>query len=161
MSARETLDERARDAAHRSESGLSEAHGALPSTRLASVVGLDSSGRLLVVLEGDALQRALPALCATEDEISPKDTVAVTFVQADEARPVVIGKLRTPRFVETSEAGAKADDVVLEAGRQLVLRCGKSSLILTRAGKLLLRGAYVSTHSSGVNRIKGASVQIN
>ena len=31
----------------------------------------------------------------------------------------------------------------------------------TRAGKVLVRGAYVSSRSSGVQRIKGGSVQIN
>ncbi|MEP7119602.1 MAG: hypothetical protein ABJE95_01785, partial [Byssovorax sp.] len=36
-----------------------------------------------------------------------------------------------------------------------------SSITLTRAGKILIRGAYVLTRSSGVNRIQGGSVQIN
>ena len=30
-----------------------------------------------------------------------------------------------------------------------------------RAGKVLIRGAYLLSRSSGVNRIKGGSVQIN
>jgi hypothetical protein len=34
-------------------------------------------------------------------------------------------------------------------------------LTLTHAGKVLIRGAYVLSRSSGVNRIKGGSVQIN
>ena len=41
------------------------------------------------------------------------------------------------------------------------LRCGKASITLTRAGKVLIRGAYLLSRSSGVNRIKGGSVQIN
>ena len=44
---------------------------------------------------------------------------------------------------------------------EIELRCGKASLILTRAGKVLIRGAYLLSRSSGVNRIKGGSVQIN
>ena len=32
---------------------------------------------------------------------------------------------------------------------------------LTKAGKVLIHGAYVSNRSSGVMRIKGGSVQIN
>ena len=42
-----------------------------------------------------------------------------------------------------------------------MLRCGQASLTLTRAGKILLSGTYVLSHSSGVNRVKGGSVQIN
>ena len=37
----------------------------------------------------------------------------------------------------------------------------KASITLTSAGKILLRGAYILNRSSGVNRIKGGSVQIN
>ena len=32
---------------------------------------------------------------------------------------------------------------------------------LTRAGKVLIQGAYLLSRSTGVNRIKGGSVQIN
>ena len=47
------------------------------------------------------------------------------------------------------------------ADEELVLRCGKSSITLTQAGKVLIRGEYLLSRSSGVNRIKGGSVQIN
>jgi hypothetical protein len=50
---------------------------------------------------------------------------------------------------------------VFTAEQEIVLRCGKASITLTRAGKVLIRGAYILNRSSGVNRIKGGSVQIN
>ncbi len=56
---------------------------------------------------------------------------------------------------------ADGEELTLSAKRQITLQCGKASITLTRAGKVLIRGAYVSTRSSGVNRIKGGSVQIN
>jgi hypothetical protein len=52
-------------------------------------------------------------------------------------------------------------EVVLTAENEIVLRCGEASITLTRAGKILLRGSYLLSRSSGVNRIKGGSVQIN
>jgi hypothetical protein len=51
--------------------------------------------------------------------------------------------------------------IVLSAFEEIVLRCGEASITLTRSGKILIRGEYVSTHSAGVNRIKGATVEIN
>jgi hypothetical protein len=42
-----------------------------------------------------------------------------------------------------------------------VLKCGNASITLTKAGKILVEGTYVSNRSSGVMRIKGGSVQIN
>jgi hypothetical protein len=42
-----------------------------------------------------------------------------------------------------------------------VLQCGKASITLTKAGKVLIQGSYVSSRSTGVNRVKGGSVQLN
>ena len=59
------------------------------------------------------------------------------------------------------EARLDGKRVVLEAEQEIVLRCGDASITLTRDGKILVRGAYVETHSRGVNRIKGGAVKIN
>jgi hypothetical protein len=42
-----------------------------------------------------------------------------------------------------------------------VLRCGEGSITLTRDGKIVLRGKHIVTHASGVNRIRGGSVELN
>jgi len=59
------------------------------------------------------------------------------------------------------EVDADGERLVVTAKEQIVLRCGKASITLTKAGKVLIQGAYVSSRSSGVNRIKGGSVQLN
>ena len=51
--------------------------------------------------------------------------------------------------------------VVFEAKKEIVLKCGESSITLTKAGKILIKGKYLLNRSSGVNRIMGGSVQIN
>jgi hypothetical protein len=50
---------------------------------------------------------------------------------------------------------------VLEGKEEVELRCGEATITLRANGKVLIRGAYVETRSSGTNRIKGGSVQIN
>jgi hypothetical protein len=59
------------------------------------------------------------------------------------------------------EAEVDGERLVFTAKKEIVLRCGKASITLTRSGKVLIRGAYLLSRSSGVNRIKGGSVQIN
>jgi hypothetical protein len=49
----------------------------------------------------------------------------------------------------------------VHAKEQVVLKCGKASITLTKAGKVLIQGSYVLSRSSGINRVKGGSVQIN
>ena len=51
--------------------------------------------------------------------------------------------------------------MIVSAREQLVLRCGKASITLTRSGKILIDGCYVSSRSTGMNRLKGGSVQLN
>ncbi|MBV9122842.1 MAG: hypothetical protein JO112_05765 [Planctomycetes bacterium] len=86
--------------------------------------------------------------------------VVLLFEQGDPGRPLVMGVLRTPR-PEPVRTEIDGEKLVLTAEREIVLRCGEASITLTRAGKVLIQGAFVQTKSSGLNRIKGAAVQIN
>lgn len=94
------------------------------------------------------------------------------FEDGDPEKPILLGLLDSPPPAEEIEEPADATDrpdqvlidgkrMVLSADKEIVLKCGKASITLTRAGKILFRGAYVLSRSSGVNRIKGGSVQIN
>ncbi|BCA29066.1 DUF6484 domain-containing protein [Metapseudomonas otitidis] len=89
--------------------------------------------------------------------------VALMFVGGDPSRPLVIGRIQRLPEARQAPAVAHIDGERLEfsAEREIVLRCGKASITLTREGKVLIKGAYLSSRSSGVNRIKGGSVQIN
>jgi hypothetical protein len=89
--------------------------------------------------------------------------VAVMFEAHDPQRPIVMGVLRgtaaeRPRDLEVQADG---DRLTVSAKQQLVLRCGKASITLTRAGKVLIDGVYVVSRASGTNRVKGGSIQLN
>ena len=51
--------------------------------------------------------------------------------------------------------------LVLEAAREVVLRCGKASIVMTADGRVTIRGTQVLSRSDGPNRVQGASVQLN
>ncbi|MGN8275827.1 DUF6484 domain-containing protein [Pseudomonas sp. SMN5] len=88
--------------------------------------------------------------------------VALMFEAGDPTRPLVIGRIqRLPATAAPTVAHLDGERLEFTAEREIVLRCGKASITLTREGKVLLRGAYLSSRSTGVNRIKGGSVQIN
>jgi len=93
--------------------------------------------------------------------------VVLMFEHGDLTRPIVMGVLlgddalpieQRPGQVELDADG---QSLVVNARDRLVLRCGKASITLTRAGKVLIEGAYLLSRSTGVNRIKGGSVQLN
>lgn len=94
--------------------------------------------------------------------------VVVLFEQGDVRRPIIVGVLIDPRSLPAAPVPAplveaQVDDqrVVLTAEREIVLKCGEASITLTRAGKVLIKGTYVLSRSSGYNKIKGAAVDIN
>ena len=98
--------------------------------------------------------------------------VALGFVEGNPLLPIILGLIQKKAAPgrsapqETSEnplvdVQLDGDRLTLTADREIVLKCGKSSITLTKEGKVILKGAYLSTHSTGVNRIKGGSVQIN
>jgi Domain of unknown function (DUF6484) len=93
--------------------------------------------------------------------------VVLMFEEADPLRPIVMGCLQAvtawpledkPNQVEVDADGRR---VVVTAKEEIVLRCGQASITLTKAGKVLIKGTYLLSRSSGVNRIKGGSVQLN
>jgi hypothetical protein len=89
--------------------------------------------------------------------------VVLLLEEADPERPIVVGVIQDdqPNSNSAAEAVIDGERLILAAQKEIVLRCGNASLTLTRAGKVLIQGAYVLSRSSGVNRIKGGSVQIN
>jgi len=122
----------------------------------------------LVTYEGQPASAALPAR-ATLDLHGAHigRDVVLMFEEGDPHRPIVLGCLHDssarslPEKPGQVEMDVDGQRLVVTAKEQLVLRCGKASITLTRAGKVLFHGTYVSNRSTGVLRLKGGSVQIN
>jgi len=93
--------------------------------------------------------------------------VVLMFDGGDPLRPIVMGYVRgeknwrLPEQPGQVDVEADGERLVVSAKEQVVLRCGKASITLTKAGKVMIQGNYVVSRSSGVNRLKGGSVQIN
>jgi len=156
------------DAARRITAPLAEAARGVPEVVLGRLTGIDDDGRPLVEFLGNAAGRPLAAL--TTASVGPEAVgrdVALLFVDGDKSRPLLVGVVQqqTPDApagdAEHAEARVDGRRVVITGRDEVVLKCGKASITLTRAGKVLIRGAYLLNRSSGVNRIKGGSVQIN
>jgi hypothetical protein len=145
-----------------------QAISALDGVVIGVLMGLDEGGVPLVVFPGNPVEQAVPA--RTTARLEPGhigSEVALMFEQGDPARPLVMGRILHPEVAPAPPGPQRLqttiDDQRLEltAEREIVLRCGKASITLTRAGKILLRGTYLFSRSSGVNKIKGGSIQLN
>lgn len=94
--------------------------------------------------------------------------VVLLFERGDARRPIIIGVLQDHAPLsepadrrERVSIQADEDRFVVSAEREIVLRCGDASITLTRAGKVIIKGNYILSRSTGYNKIKGAAVDIN
>ena len=126
----------------------------LQGVHRAEIVGFgpDSRPRVLIPALGETtlLARSLvPLPTGTVGRL-----VAVTMMEEE---PLVLGLIQ-PLVPEVEADGEK---LVLEARREVTLRCGKASIHLTADGRVTIRGTQVLSRSDGPNRVQGASVQLN
>lgn len=143
----------------------------LPCVVLGELLAITDDGAtpLVVVTGVEQDVRALRARTVVElHSAHIGHQLVLAFERGDPDRPIVMGVLAPSNIsVEQQEASralaveSDGQRMIVSAKEQLVLRCGKASITLTRAGKLLLEGSYVLSRSSGVNRVKGGSVQLN
>jgi hypothetical protein len=132
-------------------------------------VWVDFAGNLAGPVKARMTGTMAKALRAAEGAVPPP--VVLAFEEQDPGRPVILDIVCERLEEDTVSVNFPPDGledvrvdgrtVTFDAQEQIVLRCGKASITLTQAGKVLIRGAYLSTHASGVHRIKGGSVQIN
>jgi hypothetical protein len=132
------------------------------------LIGFKESGAVpLVMFPGQPQSAAVPARTTVDlHGAHIGRQVVLMFDGGDPLRPIVMGSIRGDSTALAEQPGQVEVDVdgerlLVTAKDQLVLRCGKASITLTKNGKVLIQGAYVSSRSTGVNRIKGGSVQLN
>jgi hypothetical protein len=137
---------------------------------IAKLVGVSSTGTALVLMAG----QAQPVEARTTVDLSGQHVgrdVLVCQTSPPDSVVVVIGLLRGPGDADKAhspDATAGLIDVqidrqriVLTAQRELVLRCGKSSIALGADGKVVIKGANLLSTAAGLHRIRGGAVQIN
>lgn len=92
--------------------------------------------------------------------------VLLMFLDGDLARPVITGVLQpgaaTPRKTSrTRKLEIDGRELVLTADTQLTLKCGKSSITLTRDGKIVIHGVNVVSRATSTQRIRGGTIALN
>lgn len=130
------------------------------------IVGLGPAGEPLVDWDGPGAPGVTPGRAAVAvDRAAVGREAVLLFDHGDPRRPVVVGLIQGPSPVEANPTPVAVESdgqrLLLTAQSEIVLRCGEASLVLTRDGKILIRGAYLSTRTAGVTRIKGGAIQLN
>jgi hypothetical protein len=145
--------------------------GNSPSCCVGQLVGLTDGGQPLVDFPGNEngvmKARALAGL-AFGSGVDSRAGIAVllAFDNGNLAKPIIIGEVndtvtalaKKPRSVDAVIDGRK---VVLHAEQEITLQSGKSSITLSKDGRIILKGISIVSRASGANKIRGGSVSIN
>jgi len=145
------------------------------------VIDISSTGSPLIDYPGNSSNSPVPALATVDiNQASIGRQVAILFANGDLTQPVVIGLIRNmvDSFSDNEKLDANSnnkeiqnlksidvkvdeENLVFSAKNQVTFKCGKASITLTKAGKVIISGEYVISKSTGVNSLKGGSIQLN
>ncbi|MBP86829.1 MAG: hypothetical protein CMJ64_08940 [Planctomycetaceae bacterium] len=143
----------------------------LTSTRIGKVVGFTPLGQALIDFDGNeggpVIAQSIVKLSADQHDAS-----VLLMLEEDASLPIIIGLILESGYVEPSQKDdnspapaprvtADGKKMVLEAKREIVLQCGKSSITLKTDGKILVKGTNIVSRATNKNKLKGGSVAIN
>lgn len=124
------------------------------------------NGKVGIAIPSLGIEATVATPVCAPDALVPGSAAAVMFEQGDTARALIIGPMASGSVAAQQpepprEALIDRERVVIEAEQEIELRCGEAAIVLTRDGRILLRGAYISSHASATQRILGGAVHIN
>ena len=128
------------------------------------LMGFADDGAPLVVYPGNPTEAAPPARTTAASDPGRCRPRGGAAVRGWRPGPAAGGRAAGPAgggCRSPSPATVPRTSLSSPPSARLVLRCGKASITLTRAGKVLIRGEYIFSRSTGVNKMKGGSIQLN
>lgn len=137
------------------------------------LISAKKTGYMLVDYPGNPFG---PLHARSTVRISDRDgnsEVVLVFEDNNPRLPIIIGVIQDepvaafpPQEVildrnEAKEIIVDRERIVLDAKKEILLRCGKGSVTIGKDGKIVIKGTNLLSRAKGVNRIKGAAVNIN
>ena len=102
---------------------------------------------------------------ALRDALVPGARVLLVHNTTDPAVPILVGVLEERLPAGSRERGTTCEvngrRIHLNGEEEIRLTCGRSTIVLTRDGQVIVRGARIVSRAAQTNRVKGGSVQIN
>ena len=148
-----------------------------PTPCIGRLVGVGQGGEVLVEYDGYGPWPARTLAGISRKELSRPEQrgreLLLAFENNDPEKPLIIGMIADPidGIIEMEAAGEGTEGnldlmvdgrrVFIEAEEEIVLTCGKGSIRIRKDGKIVIKGTDLLSRSSGPQRIRGASVNIN
>ena len=141
------------------------------------IAGINDMGDIFVECEDSGVHPAKLLAGINRDDLARPEQrgreVLVLFEKGDPRKPIIVGLMenRLESLISLEVHDEQARDskdvlvdgmrVTLEATEEVMLKCGKGSILIRKDGKIIIKGTDILSRSSGPQRVRGASVSIN
>lgn len=117
-------------------------------------------------LSGPVPARTILSINTAEEEkqLLDADVLLLLWRNGESVTPIIVGILRErfeSRRLRSDAVGRVKRRVIVEASEEILFECGESSLRMRKDGRVTTKGRNLVSRSSGANKIKGASIQLN
>lgn len=131
----------------------------LTGVAVLEIMGTDPQGRPLVrIPPEDEARPARVAWMKDEPDWAGCEGLRAVVALPEGEDPILLGLLDAPpRKVQED----LPERVHIESEEEIVIQCGKSKIAMRADGRIEIRGGHLISRSSGPNKIKGGSVQLN
>ena len=133
------------------------------------IAEIDDQGYPLVMIDGQQVTAIKAQFLCPPEQLTPNAQCALMYQEGLQNMPVIMGVFQNPIIALSGDGltqtpasnGDKQTHKKIEANQSIMISCGKASIALSQDGRVEIRGTSVVQHSTGLNRIRGASVKIN
>lgn len=151
----------------------------LPHPVIGRIARSEKPGEILVAFDGSAPVSARLLSTMDRRELLKEENVGrqvlLLFENGLRQYPIIVGLLENLiEDIVSLEIAPEAHNkekpvdllvdnerIVLDAKKEIVLKCGKGSITIKKDGKIVILGTNLISRSRGPHKIKGASVSIN
>ena len=147
----------------------------IATTLVGQIVEITEDSRAKIDYPGNPLEPVIArsVLRVPDYEDLLHAPVMLVFENGDPALPIIAGlvheHIKTTHIHEVFDVPVEKQHkialdgkrLVLTADKEIVLRCGKSSITLCANGRVVVKGKNLISRASASNKIKGACVNIN
>jgi hypothetical protein len=130
---------------------------------VAEVARVDADGCVFVRAGGGEQAVAILNAAALRETLVQGARVLLLPTPDDPELPILAGvvEARIPAQPAARTCEVNGRKIHLTGDEEIRLTCGRSTIVLTRDGRVTVRGARIVTRAAETNRVKGGTVEIN